>query len=465
LEEKATLLERELVKGSQEFSDFKNPQNISWEDVKNKLKPGEAAIEFISFDFYDKEWTDSLLYCALLLKHDSKYPEMIQLFEEKELENYISVSSMKNDADMVAMLYGDSRGVGSVNTNTYISYADSIYSLIWRPIDSLLKGIETVYYSPTGLLHTLSFSAVKYDDQQLLSDKYDLVYVSSTANIANPSNSTVNFTSGNVALYGGLQYDISSEKMLAESMLYRQSENIDLMAYNRSYTLTDSSRGGSWGYLKGTFLEAENIEKRLKKNQVLTTFYQGFEGNEESFKSLAGNNSPEIIHLATHGFFFPDPEKEKNKNEIITSAEKLVFKESDNPLIRSGLIMSGANLAWNGSEVPEGVDDGILTAYEVSGMNLFNTKLVVLSACETGLGDIKGSEGVYGLQRSFKMAGVDYLIMSLWQVPDRETSEFMTLFYKHLLKTENIREAFSKTQKKMRKKYDPYFWAAFVLIE
>ena len=98
-------------------------------------------------------------------------------------------------------------------------------------------------------------------------------------------------------------------------------------------------------------------------------------------------------------------------------------------------------------------------------MNLQKTGLVVLSACETGLGDIKGSEGVYDLQRSFKMAGVKYIIMSLWQVPDKETAEFMTTFYKYLTKTNDIKSSFNQTQKDMRKKYDPYYWAAFVLIE
>ncbi len=129
-------------------------------------------------------------------------------------------------------------------------------------------------------------------------------------------------------------------------------------------------------------------------------------------------------------FSFQIPKSEKPKDFRYIEQEKQVFRLSDNPLMRSGLILSGANLAWKGEDIPEGVDDGILTAYEVSGMDLFNTQLVVLSACETGLGDIKGSEGVYGLQRSFKMAGVDFLIMSLWQVPDKETSEFMTMFTK-----------------------------------
>ena len=94
-----------------------------------------------------------------------------------------------------------------------------------------------------------------------------------------------------------------------------------------------------------------------------------------------------------------------------------------------------------------------------------HNNLVVLSACETGLGDIRGSEGVYGLQRAFKMAGVKYIIMSLWQVPDKETVEFMEMFYKKLLKSKDVRRSFNETQKEMRKKYEPYYWGAFVLVE
>ncbi len=143
----------------------------------------------------------------------------------------------------------------------------------------------------------------------------------------------------------------------------------------------------------------------------------------------------------------------------------IVFKQSDSPLIRSGLALAGANNVWKGKPV-QGVEDGILTAYEVSNMYLPNTKLAVLSACETGLGDIQGSEGVYGLQRAFKMAGVENLIMSLWKVDDAATSEFMQECYKNLFEKQTINNAFYNAQTIMKNKYrnDPYKWAAWVLI-
>ncbi len=140
---------------------------------------------------------------------------------------------------------------------------------------------------------------------------------------------------------------------------------------------------------------------------------------------------------------------------------------SGHPLIRSGLILAGANHAWQAGKPLGQREDGILTAYEISQMDLRNTELVVLSACETGLGDIRGNEGVYGLQRAFKIAGVKYLIMSLWQVPDYQTQELMTVFYRKWLEEKmTVRQALKAAQEEMRKKrYEPFYWAGFVLVE
>jgi CHAT domain-containing protein len=170
--------------------------------------------------------------------------------------------------------------------------------------------------------------------------------------------------------------------------------------------------------------------------------------------------------LATHGFFFTDP-KESKPSEGQAVGEK-TFKVSDNPMIRSGLVLAGGNHAWKtGKPLSPGLEDGILTAYEISQMNLANTELVVLSACETGLGDLVGNEGVYGLQRAFKIAGAKYLVMSLWQVPDFQTQVFMSTFYKHWLEDNMaIPEAFWVTQSELKAKYGEAFkWAGFVLVE
>ena len=159
-------------------------------------------------------------------------------------------------------------------------------------------------------------------------------------------------------------------------------------------------------------------------------------------------------------------EKTENTDIVSRSASRSVelnYIRNDNPLMRSGLVFAGVNDYWNG--ITDDIDsNGILTALEVVNIDLRKNKLVVISACETGLGDIRGGEGVYGLQRAFKMAGTENIIMSLWQVPDKETSEFMQTFYGLLFTEKNINKAFTETQNLMRKKYDPYYWGAFVLV-
>lgn len=231
----------------------------------------------------------------------------------------------------------------------------------------------------------------------------------------------------------------------------------------------DLNRGGeSWNYLHGTLEEVNNIQKIAKDKNISTLYFTGNDALEENFKLLNGNASPSILHISTHGFFFPDPEQKKEDLERmrITGEDKNVFKLSDNPLNRAELLFAGANHTWKGENASENLEDGILTVYEASQIYLPNTKLVVLSACETGLGDIKGSEGVFGLQRAFKAAGAEYLMMSLWKVPDKETAEFMEEFYKELFKTNAIENSYKTAQDFMKEKYpdEPYKWAAFVLV-
>jgi CHAT domain-containing protein len=217
-----------------------------------------------------------------------------------------------------------------------------------------------------------------------------------------------------------------------------------------------------WKQLSGTADEIRNIQTLFDKNKLNTNAFTQINATEEQFKSLSGN-SPSIIHLATHGFFLPDPEKKKQ--EGFAADERNAFTLADDPLLRSGIVLSGANRVWSGKQPIEGREDGIVTAYEIAQMDLSKTDLVVLSACETALGDIKGNEGVFGLQRAFKLAGVKNMLLSLWKVPDAETAELMKDFYTYYLQDKTAREAFSSAQKDMRKKYKPYYWAAFVLIE
>ncbi|MBI4648678.1 MAG: CHAT domain-containing protein [Bacteroidia bacterium] len=430
LEEQANELEKELVKGSRLFSDFAEVQKITWQDVQKGLKPNEAAIEFIHFRYYDKDWTDTSLYCALIVKPESIYPEMLRLFNENQLEEILGKFS-GNNFNYITHIYGkkkENRG--------------ELYELIWKPMEESLKNIKTVYISPAGLLHKVSFSALSTGKELYLCDNYDIRLQSSTGKVALKED----FLFGSemtAVVFGVINYD------------------------------TDSVGSGIWKYLESTKTETEKVKTLLEKGKVKVTYFKGSEATEEEFKMTASSSN--IMHIASHGFFFPNPEEVKKKKEKPAEYTETSggynrgfgiesFIINKNPLMRSGLVFAGANDVWCKEKQAE-KEDGVLTAQEVAHTDMRKTQLVVMSACETGLGDIRGSEGVYGLQRAFKMAGVKFLVMSLWQVPDAETEEFMTMFYTKLLQIKDIRKAFNEAQAEMRKNYDPYYWGAFVLIE
>ncbi len=457
IEEEANALEKQLTRSSRIFAQGQQFLKTNWKDIQSTLIDNESAIEFSSFQYYDgKRWTDSTYYVALVLRKNDKYPQMIYLCEEKQLDSILNQAS-GNDVQKTKQLYS-TKGI-VINGKTQSSCASSkLYDLVWSPIDSLLNNINTVYFSPSGLLHKISFAAIKTPDSMCLLDKYKLVQLGSTAEIVGSEKEDRYITVSDTAFFcGGINYDQRKTDKGIE-------EEKELFVYNRGPQISnESTRSISWRYLPGTYREARYIDSLFRKNKISTALYSDSSATETLVKNLSGKG-PQIIHLSTHGYFFPEPKKEKPNDAFIKMGEE-TYRFSENPLLRSGLILAGANYVWKGGEQTPGQDDGILTAYEVSNMNLYNTKLVVLSACETGLGDIKGSEGVFGLQRAFKMAGVDYIIMSLWKVSDKETTEFMKLFYSNCLSNHSIRESFYLTQTTMRNKYDPYYWAAFVLME
>jgi CHAT domain-containing protein len=209
--------------------------------------------------------------------------------------------------------------------------------------------------------------------------------------------------------------------------------------------------------LPNTLPEVERISALLQQKNLQTTLLTGAAGSETAVKSLCATADPGILHFATHGFFF-------EKKSPATGTLHLATAE--NPMFRSGIILAGANPAWRGESGTGMQDDGILTADEISLLPLRNTALVVLSACETGLGDVHDDEGVYGLQRAFRLAGAQNIVMSLWRVPDAQTRSFMEHFYTALLVDGDVRKAFRSARQTMRVEFsNPFYWAGFVLLE
>ena len=441
LENKADAKDKSLTKTSSSFEQFKKDLALNWKNVRDSLKTGEAAIEFVSFEVYDKKWTDKTLYAALVLRPGMDAPVWVTLCEEKALKELFTQGTDPQPWDIY----------GSVD----------LYKTIWQPLEETLKGVTTVYYSPSGLLHKITFNAILTENKTWLMDKYDLHLVSSTREVVYRQSEAVK-APRTAAVYGGILYDADEKNMKEATRGYKKGAN---STQTRSEALPVS--GKKWGFLKGTVYETKEIQSLLTKNKTASTLFSEHNGNEESFKDLSGKKKS-VIHLATHGFFIEDIEKnykERERLERLGGGQKAL----ENPLLRSGLILSGANNAWLNKPV-DGVEDGILFADEVASLNLLGAELVVMSACETGLGTLNNSEGVFGLQRAFKLAGANTLIMSLWKVKDDATSILMQEFYKNWLSGKSKHEAFKEAQMSLRRNEDegytaPYYWAAFVMID
>ena len=456
LEAKANDIEKELARTVAGWGQAN--KQVTWQEVQAVLKPNKAAIEFVSYRFYEKKQTDSTMYAALVLLPDAEQPQFIPLFEEKQITALLKTDGKPQSAFYNELYAADKKG-------------SQLYNLIWKPIAAALPEGITVYCSPSGLLHRLNLGAIPTPDGKSLTDKYRLTTLGSTRQLVVPAVSASN-QNATAQLYGGILYDatpavVANSETKTDDMAARRGSGPLPASPNWGVENDSTLRGGDWNYLRWTEVEISAAAKIMKDKGIIPTVKKGAEATEESFKSIGtGDPSPRVLHVATHGFFFPDP-KESKPGEGQAVGEK-TFKVSDNPMMRSGLVLAGGNQAWKtGKSLRPDLEDGILTAYEISQMNLSNTELVVLSACETGLGDLMGNEGVYGLQRAFKIAGARYLIMSLWQVPDFQTQVFMSAFYKHWLEGGiAIPEAFRATQSELKAKYgDAFKWAGFVLVE
>lgn len=421
-------MERDLIGKMKDSGAYTIENEITYDSVVRSFKDNEIAIEFV--DFYHLK-DKKTYYVALLAKTGWDKPVYVQLCTEDELKACLD------------------------NPNVTYSTVD-LYRLLWHPLSEYIDDSSTVYFSPSGMLHTIALESIHIPDGSCLSDKYNLVRMTSTRELCKEKHPKTYETG---AVYGGLQYDVEQQRM-AEVASMSKTE----LEESPAFALRGEDRG-NWNYLQGTKDEAEHIAGIMRQANINCNLLEGDLGSEESFKALSGSNT-DIIHLATHGYFL---EGEKaDMNDFMKSLSPLARQKTDSvidPLLRSGLILSGGNSAWLGKEVPEGIEDGVLTALEISTMNLSGTDMVVMSACETGLGDIT-SDGVFGLQRAFKMAGVQTLVMSLWKVDDNATSLMMQTFYEHLLSGMSKREAFNLAQAAVRTKYpEPYYWAGFIMLD
>lgn len=354
LEKQVNDLEKELVKKSTSLRDLKKLENLTWVDVQNNLKKNEAAIEFIHFK--EGEKNDTTIYCALLVTPGCKHPEMIKLFEENQLIKILGTKSETNEI-YITGIYGRSN-ISSTR----------LYELIWGPLEKSLKGVKTIYYSPSGLLNKIAFAALNKGKNTYLCDTYRLELKGSTGKLVIPEKFDFNDRS-TICLFGDIEYDTPE-------------------------TLIDTTALLTWNYLEGTKIEAEKVVSIFRSKNLKYNYVSGKNASETDFKVRSQQSN--VIHIATHGFFFPDPDDYTSAEKQDTAdKETRGYRGGDravginnfiinkNPLMRSGLVFAGANEVWVREESSD-KDDGVLTALEVSNLDLRKTNLVVLSACETG---------------------------------------------------------------------------------
>jgi tetratricopeptide (TPR) repeat protein/CHAT domain-containing protein len=437
----ADSLDKILVNSLDEFRSVKERFNITWQNIQSNLSTEDAAIEFARYYNYSDS---SYNYMALILKKGDEYPQLVKLCKEAELKQYSPESEL-----------------------------DEMYNLVWKPLLPSLSNTKTIYYTPSGLLNNIPFQALYKEEngqREYVMDTYSMNQLTSTRYLAiDLKQKEQESIEPSIALFGGINYDnypnakpdtINHNQSIEAAYLYKNA-----LVLNREI---DSTRAGA-SYLPGTKKEVETIADVLKSNQWEVDVSEGENATENKLKSFSGNKSKSILHIATHGFAFPDKEEGRKEMAFSMMSGNEKYKSYDNPMIRSGLLFGGANITWqcNGDSLLKTTnEDGVLTAYELSQLDLSNTKLAVLSACETGKGAIQGSEGTFGLKRALKLAGVDNMIVSLWKVPDDATMEMMTLFYTELANTKKTVSSFETAQKAMRIKYpnEPKKWAGFVFV-
>ena len=445
LEDKADKLESELIAFLKEKNiDILQDLRLTWQDVQKELGDDDLAIEFLTFD---DPGVETPYYVALTLRKTYDLPHIIRLGNERDLLKYTK--------------------------DAYTSIEASAF--IWANFlfNSELEGVNNIYFSPSGELHNIAIESMPYwmDENKTVSDAYKIYRLSSTRELVTKHKKT---TAGKGAvLYGHIDYNSASTSK-QETEISRKKHEVNGNITRGGFDPEEAGfRGGEkWPPLDGTHLEVENVRNILKKNVDMRT---GVSATETTFKNLSGEKK-KIIHIATHGFYWTEEKAQKKNVSFSPRLEDDDNNTVDNAMTRSGLLFSGANLTFDHKPIPNEEDDGVLTAQEVSHLDLRGLDLLVLSACQSGQGEISG-DGVFGLQRGFKMAGAQSIIMSLWSVNDKATQIMMTEFYKAYTSGKSKREAFLIAQQKVKEIYGNYkdeeqeilidkpHWAAFILLD
>jgi len=422
---KSLLLDTEIRQDTNSISRL----DVKWNDIQQHLSNVAIAVEFISTMEGEGEYNT---YHALVIDKNSSSPRMITLYSESKLEEIMKTET-RNIRDIVG-------------------------ELIWKPILAQYTTVKDIYFSPDGILHMLPIEYYSSDGTNIMSEHYNMYRLSSTKELIREINK---HQPNSAVLYGGLDYNQFIENASG-------SNASEIPSVWRGI----AERGG-FDPLFNTALETQEIKKLLTEKNISTTLYSGETGTEESFRNLSGQ-SHGIIHLATHGMYVNpdnvDIKKNENNFDFLESMVNLndPVKE-DVTLTHSFLVMAGGNRVISRIPVSDKSNDGILTSKEISQLDLRGLDLVVLSACESALGEINNG-GVYGLQRGFKKGGANTIVMSLGKVDDEATRLLMVEFYRNLMNGNTKHKSLQEAQQYLRKvdngKYnDPKYWASFIMLD
>ncbi len=406
----------------------------TWNEVRKSLNENEYAVEFIVYGGYTQEDDQSeIRYAGLVLSSQNSSPIFVDLCSGKELEEVYS-KALRDKEFGINQLYKFGQG-------------DILYHLIWEKLERFIPIGSIVYLSPFKHLQKFNLEMIPCPDNSYLADKYTIQTLTSTASICNKPELS---KSKDAVVYGGIDYSELDNKH--DSSL-------------RSFILDEglNPKRDGFSYLPYSDNEADSIANILIKNNYMVSLYKSNYASEETFVNMDGK-SPSIIHIASHTFHL-DSSIYSDRMRSYLGQFQTSFSIFDYSMILSGLLFANAYTTLTKSREIDFTSDGIITAEEISFLDLSNTNLAVISACASGDGYAM-KEGYGGLVKAFKMAGVNHLLVSLWPVSDEATSIIMTIFYKYMLNGVEMHAALQKTRQEIAKLYpDPYYWASFILLD
>lgn len=447
-------LEVQLARQIPEMKLQQKLQETDWRNLVEKLPEQAVLVEFVRSRLYDFEgvtaqveskWKPTHYFAFILLANKPENVQILDLGEATLIDRMIASFRASITGE------GSHREFETVPTEFIAGTVNKGITLRQAIFDPLLKKIsdrKRLFLAPDGDLSRLPFEVLPIDENRWLIDEYHISYLSTGRDVLR-FNAVTSGQSTEPLVLADPDFDLSAKESTTFVNRIKSSGR-------RSRDLNPSRV--YFQPLPGTRVEGEKIAEQLGVKKPLLA-------GKALETSLKACRSPRILHLATHGFFLEnqkrDPKVENLEHFGMTG--RLSAHGLENPLLRSGLALAGANTWLKNGSLPPEAEDGILTAEDVSGLDLLDTELVVLSACETGLGEIRTGEGVFGLRRAFILAGAKRLIMSLWQVPDKQTQELMVDFYTRLLKGQPCADALREAQLEMKKKYpNPFYWGAFI---